>query len=144
MRCSATSSAFDLIRDLEADMKKRKIKPNPLGEWLLNYVATNETNLTELSLSAGLSAGSVRQLVINPERQPTMETAIRLSELTGKPAEELLQMAGIDGFGNISNLSPDRIELSQRYQRLPTRLKFVLLTIARNLDEYAQKDCEVK
>jgi len=138
------SSAFDLTKYLEADMKKRKLKPNPLGEWLLNYVATNETNLTELSLSAGLSAGSVRQLVINPERQPTMETAIRLSELTGKPAEELLQMAGVDGFGNISDLSPDRIELSQRYQRLPTRLKFALLTIARNLDEYAQKDCEIK
>ena len=125
-------------------MKKRKFKPNPLGEWLLDYVATNETNLTELSLSAGLSAGSVRQLVINPERQPTMETAIRLSEITGKPAEELLQMAGVDGFGNISDLSPDRIELSQRYQRLPNQLKFALLTIARNLDEYAQESCETK
>jgi len=125
-------------------MKKRKLKPNPLGEWLLNYVATNDTNLTELSLSAGLSAGSVRQLVINPERKPTMETAIRLSELTGKPADELLQMAGFDGFGNISDLSPDRIELSQRYQRLPKRLKLALLTMARNLDEYAQVDREVK
>jgi plasmid maintenance system antidote protein VapI len=144
MRCSSLSSVFDLSQYLEADMKKRKLKPNPLGEWLLDYVATNETNLTELSLSAGLSAGSVRQLVINPERQPTMETAIRLSELTGKPAEELLQMAGVDGIGNISNLSPDRIELSQRYQRLPNRLKFTLLTIARNLDEYAQENYEVK
>ncbi len=77
-------------------MKKRLLKPNPLGEWLLNYVATNETNLTELSLSAGLSAGSVRQLVINPKRKPTMETVVRLSELTGKPADDLLQMAGFD------------------------------------------------
>lgn len=120
-------------------MKKRKFKPNPLGEWLLNYVATNETNLTELSLSAGLSSGSLRQLVSHPDRRPTMETVIRLSELTGKPADELLQMAGIDGIGNVPDLSPDRIELSQRYQRLPSRLKLTLLTIARNLDEYAQE-----
>jgi len=125
-------------------MKKRKLRPNPLGEWLLNYVATNETNLTELSLSAGLSAGSVRQLVINPERHPTMETVVRLSELTGKPADELLQMAGFDGIGNISDLSPDRIELSQRYQRLPNRLKITLLTIARNLEEYVQENGESK
>ena len=124
-------------------MKKRKFRPNPLGEWLLDYVAENETNLTELSLSAGLSAGSVRQLVINPGRQPTMETAIRLSELTGKPADELLQMAGIEGVGNLSNLSPDRIELSQLYQRLPNRLKFVLLTIAKNLVDYAKDNCEI-
>jgi plasmid maintenance system antidote protein VapI len=117
-------------------MKKRKIKPNPLGEWLLEYVATHETNLTELSLQAGLSAGSVRQLVINPERQPTLETAIRLAEITGKPADELLQMAGVDSIGNIANLSPDRIEILQRFQRLPTSLRFTLLTVARNLDEY--------
>jgi plasmid maintenance system antidote protein VapI len=144
MRCSSLSSAFDLSQYLEADVKKRKLNPNPLGEWLLNYVATNETNLTELSLSAGLSAGSIRQLVINPERQPTLETAIRLAEITGTPADELLQMAGIDGFGNLSDISLDRIELSQRYQRLPTRLKLALLTIARNLDEYVQKNYEVK
>ncbi len=120
-------------------MKKKKVRPNPLGEWLLEYVDANRTNLTELSLSAGLSSGSLRQLVSHPERRPMMETVVRLSELTGKPAEELLELAGIDDIGTVPDFSPDRIELSQRYQRLPAQFKQVLLTLARNLDEYFQE-----
>ena len=125
-------------------MKKKKVRPNALGEWLLDYVDTNSTNLTELSLSAGLSSGSIRQLVSHPERRPTMETVIRLSELTGKPANELLEMAGVNGIGNVPDLSPDRIELSQRYRRLPNRFKLALLTLVRNLDEYFQENGEAK
>ena len=125
-------------------MRKKKVRPNALGEWLLDYVDTNSTNLTELSLSAGLSSGSIRQLVSHPERRPTMETVMRLSELTGKPADELLELAGINGIGNVPDLSPDRIELSQRYQRLPNRFKLALLTLVRNLDEYFQENGEAK
>jgi hypothetical protein len=37
-------------------------------------------------------------------------------------------------------MSPERIEIMQRFQRLPGRLKLLLLKVAKDLDEYAQEE----
>ena len=65
--------------------KKRKpIVTNPLTQWLLEYVDEHDVSLTELSVRAGLSAGSLRSLVKFPERLPSLETCMKLAEVTGK------------------------------------------------------------
>jgi DNA-binding XRE family transcriptional regulator len=62
------------------------------------YVKEHETNLTELALKAGLSSGSLGSLVKYPERIPALETCLRLSKVTGKPSDEIFQMAGLQGW----------------------------------------------
>ena len=76
--------------------KKRKpITTNPFTQWLLDYIEEHESNLTELSLQAGLSSGSLRSLVAYPDRKPSIETCIRLAQATGKSSEEIAQLAGL-------------------------------------------------
>jgi hypothetical protein len=97
-------------------MKKRKlIGTTPLTRWLLNYVEAHNTNLSELALQVGLSAGSLRSLLNYPERVPTLETCLRISMATGKSVDELFQMAGLDGYEPTENLDPDRLELLKSY-----------------------------
>lgn len=120
--------------------KKKQIVTNPLTAWLLEYMDEHDLSPTALALKAGLSAGSIRSLIKFPERTPKVETCLRLSELTGKPADTILQMAGLHGVPEISMMSPERIEIMQRFQRLPGRLKLLLLKVAKDLDEYAQEE----
>ena len=75
----------------------------PLVRWLLSYAIENEITLTELSRKANLSAGSLRSLVKYPERIPALETCIKLAISTGKPAEDILQMAGLDGYADFQH-----------------------------------------
>lgn len=119
--------------------KKKPIITTPLTAWLLEYLDEHDLTPTGLSLLAGLSAGSVRSLIKFPERQPKVETCMRLSDITGKPAEEILQMAGLHGVPENAMQSPERIEILQRFQRLPGRLKLLLLKVAKDLDEFAQE-----
>lgn len=114
-------------------MSKRKPNPTtPLTRWLIAYVEDHDTSLTELALRAGLSAGSLRSLVTYPERIPALETCLRLSKVTGKPAEEIFQMAGLNGIDSES-LDPDRLGLLQIYQGLPAPMQHALLAVARAL-----------
>jgi len=69
----------------------------------LEYSTENEITLTELSRKANLSAGSLRGLVKYPERMPALETCIKLAKVTGKPADEILQMAGLEGYESSEN-----------------------------------------
>ena len=119
--------------------KKKQIITTPLTAWLLEYMDEHDLTPTGLSLQAGLSAGSIRSLIKFPERKPKVETCLRLSDLTGKPADEILQMAGLHGVPEVAMMSPERIEILQRFQRLPGRLKILLLKIAKDFDEYASE-----
>jgi DNA-binding phage protein len=115
-------------------MSKRKpITTTPLTRWLLEYVEEHETNLTELALQAGLSGGSLRSLVTYPERIPALETCLRLSKATGKPVEEIFQMAGLNGSEPAEH-DPDRIELIRAYQDLSKPMQHALLAVARALE----------
>ena len=56
-----------------------------LGHWLLDYVATQQLSLTELSRLAGLSDGTLRSLIYYAKRLPSLETCVRLTKATGYP-----------------------------------------------------------
>ena len=110
--------------------KKRKpITTNPFTQWLLDYIEEHETNLTELSLQAGLSSGSLRSLVAYPDRKPSIETCIRLAQATGKSSEEIAQLAGLS-IAPDDKLHPDRCNLLQAYDALSNSKKRALLNVA--------------
>ena len=115
--------------------RKKNIQTNPLTRWLLEYIDDQEISITALSLKCGLSAGSLRMLVNFPDRHPSIETCLRLAEVTGKPVEEIIEMGGLDGTSTPSVLHPDRVEMIKLYDRFPPRFKMVLLSIARTLEE---------
>ena len=106
----------------------------PLVRWLLGYITEKEMTLTELSRLAGLSSGSLRSLVKYPERIPALETCIKLAKATGKPADEILQMAGMNGYESSETLDPDRLLLLQIYQNLPVVMRRALITIAQAIE----------
>jgi hypothetical protein len=113
--------------------KRKNIRTTPLTNWLLNFVDEHETNLTELAVKAGLSAGSLRALVKYPERIPALETCLRLSKATGKPVDEILQMARLNGVST-EQLDLDRTELLRIYQSLPQPAARILINLARALE----------
>jgi hypothetical protein len=106
----------------------------PLVRWLLGYITEKEMTLTELSRLAGLSSGSLRSLVKYPERIPALETCVKLAKATRKPADEILQMAGMNGYESSETLDPDRLQLLQIYQNLPVVMRRALITIAQAID----------
>lgn len=117
-------------------MKRNKVLPNPLGERILAYIDENDTNLTALSLSAGLSAGSVRQIVLHPKRHPTLETCLRLAFATGIPSSEILELAGFEPEVTSETHNPDRSRVLQIFDQLPTpKSKRAFVNIARDLAE---------
>jgi len=119
----------------EVHMSKRKnIPTTPLTCWLIAYITEHETNLTELAIKAGLSSGSLRSLVRYPERIPTLETCLRLSKVTGKPGDEIFQMAGLDGYELSEGLDPDCLGLVRIYKSLPFPMRRTLVTIAQALE----------
>jgi DNA-binding XRE family transcriptional regulator len=114
--------------------KRKPIPTTPLTCWLIAYVEEHETNLTELALKAGLSSGSLRSLVKYPERIPALETCLRLSKVTGKPGDEIFQMAGLDGYEPSEGMDPERLGLLRIYKSLPFPLRRTLVTIAQALE----------
>ena len=105
----------------------------PLVRWLLKYAEDHEVTLTELSRQANLSAGSLRSLVKYPERIPALETCIKLAIVTGTPAEEILQLAGLEGYVIPGELDPNRSLLLRIYQSLPIDKRNILVMIAQAL-----------
>ena len=102
--------------------KRKQIVTNPLTQWLLEYTDEHDISLTELSVRAGLSAGSPRSLVKFPERLPALETCMKLAEVTGKAPDEILQMAGLNGATPTMALNPDSLALVRIYDSLPAPL----------------------
>jgi hypothetical protein len=125
-------------------MKKNKIPKNdsPFVGWLLGYVDTHDVNLTTLSLKAGLSSGSLRSVVNFPDRKPSLETCVRLAEMTGKPIHEILELVdlGVSQVGK--NVHPDKSKLIQIYDQLPIVLRRSLVKIAETISEAAHEEVE--
>jgi hypothetical protein len=114
-------------------MKRKRNIPNPLGERILEYIRDNDTNITALSLSAGLSAGSLRQLIINPDRRPTLETCLRISQVTGIDESEILELAGYEKDMAGKQYHPDRNKLLEIFSSLPSphaKRQFVIIADA--------------
>jgi hypothetical protein len=96
----------------------QKANLTPLAQWLMDYVREQDTTLTQLSREAGLSLGALRSLVIYPERTPTLETCLRLAQITGRPRQEIIELAGLKAPIDLDSLDPDRIKLLRAYNNL--------------------------
>jgi hypothetical protein len=123
-------------------MKKNKApkNDNPFVRWLLEYVDMHDVNLTTLSLKAGLSSGSLRSVVNFPNRKPSLETCVRLSEITGKPVQEILALADLSANQLGEDIHPDKSKLIQIYDLLPVALRRSLVKIAETISEAANEE----
>ena len=115
-------------------LKYHKIKNlSPVGRWLVEYTDEVNISLSQLAKRANLSAGTLRYLVIEPTRTPSLETCAKLSEATGVPLPEILKMGGLSNH-QIS-YEPRREALLSAYDNLPTSMREVLVVVAQVLKE---------
>ena len=125
-------------------MKKNRApkNDNPFVRWLLGYVDRHEINLSALSQKAGLSSGSLRSVVNFPNRRPSLETCVRLAEITGKPVQEILELADL-GMSQVGeNVHPDKSKLIQLCDLLPVVHRRSLVKIAETILEAVKEKVE--
>ena len=116
--------------------KKRETIVTPFTRWLLEYADEHDTTLTELSLRAGLSAGTLRTYVTHPDRQrPTVETCIRISRITERPLPEILELAGLEPSLAPGSFDPNRMKLLEIFDSLPPAKQSTLLRLLEVLNE---------
>lgn len=101
---------------------------SPIGKWLIEYITQERISLTKLAQRAGVSTGTLRYLVTEPNRVPTLETCAKLAEATNRSVGDVLKIAGLSNK-NISH-EPRKEELLFVYDRLPNQLKAALAEIA--------------
>ena len=106
---------------------------SPIGQWLVEYTDELDTSLTELARQANLAPGTLRYLVIEPSRKPSLETCAKLAEATGIPLQEVLKIGGLSQ----KNLAyePQRERLLALYDKLPTNMREILVNFAEILAE---------
>ena len=118
--------------------RKKKIELTPLASWMLEYIQAQDITLTELSRRCGMSSGALRSLVVFPNRMASLETCLRLAEATGKPAEKVIHLAGLEAPPQAELLHPDRLELLRIYDNLPTAMRQALVDVARSIQSVHQ------
>ncbi len=106
---------------------------SPLGKWMIGYIDQEKISLAKLAERAGLATGTLRYLVTEPERIPTLETCVKLAEAINKPTKEVLQIAGISHKAIIHE--PQRESLLFAYDNLPNPLRGVLAEVANIFSE---------
>ena len=119
---------------------KRKYHPStPFSSWLRSYSEENNIPMAVMSLEAGLSRGILNNFIQYPERRPNLKTILRLSAYTGKPADEIAELAGVAGYKPnyrpVGNADPAIEELVKVYKRLPTPMQHYVLRSVYGLDE---------
>ncbi len=118
-------------------MKRRQhISYSPFGQWLLKQCAERNVSISRLSELAGLSPGTLRHLIIEPERCPSIETCIRLADLFGMSADEVLKIADKEGIGQLPP-HPNRLVLLNIYDDLPLKGQDIVLNVAKSLRDMA-------
>ena len=116
--------------------RRRHISYSPFGQWLLQQCAERNVSISRLSELAGLAPGTLRYLVIDPERRPTIETCIRLADLLGMTADEVLTIADKTGLGQLPP-HPNRLMLLNIYDELPLIGQDIVLDVAKALKNMA-------
>lgn len=107
---------------------------SPFASWFMSYADENHLTFSDLARLANLSHGTLRSLRDYPDRVPTLETCLRLSDATCKPISEILSLAGIAPWDDAAQVHPDRTELIRTYDNLPNgRMRQALLDVARAL-----------
>jgi len=111
-------------------MKHKKQDLSPFARWLTQIADETDLSLTALANKAGIAPGTLRYLVIEPERKPSLTTCLRLSTFTGKPVEEILVLAGNPVDAQVDLCHPDRLRLLSIFDGLPPEGRTALLTVA--------------
>ena len=117
-------------------MTKKFQNLSPFAEWLIQLTGEHNISLTALAHRAGLSSGTLRYLVIDPERKPTLETCLRLSAFSERSMNEIVALAGLvapDPIGD--SYHPDQLKLTQIFAGLPLEGRAALLKVAIALGE---------
>lgn len=113
-------------------MPKKYKNLSPFAEWLVKLAEERETTITALAKDAGLSAGTLRYLLVEPHRKPTLETCLRMSAVSGRPVAELLALGGQDADQPIDPYHPDRLKVINIFDHLPPVGRLALLQVAQS------------
>jgi|APSaa5957512622_1039677.scaffolds.fasta_scaffold174643_1 hypothetical protein len=111
---------------------------SPMGKWLIEYIDREKISLTRLAQSAGLATGTLRYLVTEPDRIPTLETCAKLAEATDTKLSTLLEIAELSH--KAISYSPQRESLISLYDELPIKLRGTLVSVAESLSASLDKD----
>ena len=111
---------------------------SPIGKWLIEYIDQEKISLAKLAQRAGVSTGTLRYLITEPDRVPTLETCAKLAEATDTKLSTLLEVAELSHKA-ISH-SPQRESLISIYDKLPVKLREALFSVAKSLSTSREKD----
>jgi hypothetical protein len=111
-------------------MSLRNKDLSPFATWLLQLADDRKMTLTAVAHQAGLAPGTLRYLVLEPERKPTLETCLRLSAFASQSVDELLAIANQRSPQPIDPYHPDRLKIMSIFDALPVAGRRVLLEIA--------------
>jgi hypothetical protein len=120
-------------------MPKKYKNLSPFAEWLVKLAEERETTITTLAKEAGLSPGTLRYLLVEPQRKPTLETCLRLSAISGRPVAELLALGGQDTNQPIDPYHPDRMKIVNIFDHLPPVGRSALLKVAQAFSSLSVK-----
>lgn len=112
---------------------KRERKPlSRIGTWITELAASHDISVAALANKVGVSPGTLRYLVIEPERKPSMETCLRLAAFSGQSLDELLDLAEMDG-SSVELPDPDRLRLQMLFDQLSPDYRAAVLKVAETL-----------
>ena len=111
-------------------MKRNKKTLSLFAQWLVELTEELDISLTALAKQAGVAPGTLRYLLIEPERKPALETCLRLSAVSGKPMAEILALTGSTEKGQIDPYHPDRLRLMNIFDGLSPDGRIALLKVA--------------
>lgn len=120
-------------------MKRKNVRnDSPFATWLVEQADKHDITLTELCRRAGLSSGTLRGIIATPNRQPTVDTCLRLARALDLSYEQVFEVAGFSPSlpDNPNLVDPDRIEFVQLYDQLPAPARRTLLDTAKVLSSY--------
>lgn len=126
-------------------MSPRDKNLSPFAAWLLQLADDRRMTLTAVAHQSGLAPGTLRYLVLEPERKPTLETCLRLSAFAGQSVDELLALANQRSSQPIDPYHPDRLKLMSIFDALPAAGRRVLLEVAELVVGFTggnQPDCD--
>jgi len=110
---------------------------SPFATWLLQLADDRKMTLTAVAHQCGLAPGTLRYLVLEPERKPTLETCLRLSAFAGQSVDELLAIANHQSSQPIDPYHPDRLKIMSLFDALPIAGRRVLLEVAELVAGYS-------